>query len=114
MPTQTLENEILEIEGYYVTLMMTSPGNSAMIMLSAKDRPGVWYRLFFRRDEQAPSFYPAGSGLIVNMPQSQYRPTLDLLRNETPIFLHIYGTGVTLSTSREPVGEGELNPQQSP
>lgn len=103
-------NEILEIGGYRVALMQSQPGSFSMIMLYAKEKPGVWYRIFFSRDEIEPSYSQAGEGVIIHSPRSSYEPTLDLLRNEKPIYLHVCSTGCVLNTSREPVGEGELSP----
>jgi len=48
-------NETLEIQDYRVCLMQSQPGSFAMIMLYTKEKPGVWYRIFFSRDESAPS-----------------------------------------------------------
>jgi len=47
---------------------------------------------------------------VIKSPRSSYEPTIDLLRNEKPIYLQAYDTGCVLNTNREHVGEGELSP----
>ena len=45
-----------------------------------------------------------GGFLSIKRPLELLGPTLDLLRNESPVFLHEDGT---IATSAEPIGEGE-------
>ncbi|MDH5360115.1 MAG: hypothetical protein OEX03_06095 [Gammaproteobacteria bacterium] len=42
------------------------------------------------------------------MNSRHYERMVDLLRNESPVYLHTYSTGVTLSSRMKPVGAGEL------
>lgn len=103
-------NEILEIENYTTVLFQSQSDHFALIVLYAKKDPSLGLRIFFRRNEIEPIYGPSGRGIIIESPRSSYEPTLELLRNERPIYLHVYPTGCVLQTSKEPVGEKELNP----
>jgi len=105
-----MTNEVLQVEEYRIVQMLSQPGIDAMILLSTQEKPGVWYRVYFEPNRTEPHFYPSGQGLIILMNSRHYERMVDLLRNESPVYLHTYSTGVTLSSRMEPVGEGELQP----
>ena len=43
----------------------------------------------------------------MHLPSAMFQSVLDVLRNEKPVFIHSYRGETSLSTSGEPVGEGE-------
>ena len=104
-----MATQIVEIESYQV-MILTSSWASSIIFLMAKNQPGFHSRYYFRRTEEPPTVSPSGNGVNVYMPASQYPHVLDLLRNEKPVYLHIYDSSASLATRAEPIGEGELKP----
>lgn len=105
-----MANEVLRIDEYRIIQMLSQTSTDALILLSAVEKPGVGYRIYFEPNRTEAHFYPSGQGLIILLNTRHYERVVDLLRNESPVYLHVYSTGVTLSTRMEPVGEGELQP----
>lgn len=46
--------------------------------------------------------------VFMTYPSGDYPVVLDILRNEKPVYLRLEGTHPILSTSQEPVGDGEV------
>ena len=97
--------------GSYSLLFYGSPSgyqtNRAQIQL--KDTSGrvvAWLRFndpgqFFEND------YESGGIIRMHMPSAMFRNVLDVLRNESPVYVYFAAGRGFLGTSNEPIGEGE-------
>lgn len=84
-------------------------GDRATIRLESSQTPNVMGGSRIATVEYSAGVEPAqlinrGGFLSIKRPLELLGPTLDLLRNESPVFLHEDGT---IATSAEPIGEGE-------
>lgn len=85
----------------------------AQIICTSEEKPHYYYSLYFLRpDSQEISnyFYPEQRVGASFLPSEQYSWYLDLLRNEEPVYGHLNSVRPSengISTSQEPVGEGE-------
>jgi len=43
----------------------------------------------------------------MHLPSTMFSPVLDVMRNEKPVFIYFAQNRGFLSTSKEPIGEGE-------
>ncbi len=57
--------------------------------------------MFFEDDVQS------GNIIYMYLPSSMFQSVLDVLRNEKPVYIYFAAGRAFLSTSTEPVGEGE-------
>jgi len=57
--------------------------------------------MFFEDD------YEANDIIRMHLPSSMFQSVLDVLRNEKPVYVYFAQNRGFLSTSKEPVGEGE-------
>lgn len=105
-----------EINTYHVLLYgrssQSGTGEKAQIMLMSEGRAAVAARLYFYGPEmlatKADGVY--GSEVIMmNLAISELSVTIDLLRNEKPIYIACYDWAhhAFLTTSFEAIGEGE-------
>lgn len=86
-------------------------GNDVSIIL--RGAPPLQVDVKFRADD-AESFLPAleyaaGERYGLCYPRSTFPELVDMLRNEAPVYFHWFEGGATLSTQREPIGEGDLD-----
>ena len=98
------------VKSYHV-LFYGSPGgyqtNRAQIQLSGADgKTLAWIRfndpgMFFESD------YKSGGIIRMHLPSSMFANVLDVLRNEDPVYISFNQNIGLLSTSKEPIGEGE-------
>lgn len=99
-----------EIKSYHI-LFYGSPGgyqtNRAQIALYGADGTTTAFVRFndpgmlFENDSQS------GGIIVMHLPSSMFQSVLDVLRNEKPVYIYFAQGRGFLSTSKEPVGEGE-------
>jgi len=99
-----------EVKSYHILFYGGPDGyqtNRAQIQLSdASGKALAWVRfndpgMFFEAD------YNEGGIIRMHMPSAMFQNVLDVLRNEKPIYIYFASGRGFLSTSSEPVGEGE-------
>lgn len=100
----------VEIKDYHVLVYGSPSGyqtNRAQISVYGTDgKTAAFIRfndpgMFFEADYE-------DAGIIrMHLPSAMFGPTLDVLRNETPMFIYFAAGRAFLSSSREPIGEGE-------
>jgi hypothetical protein len=98
------------IKKYHVLFYGSPSGyqtNRAQIALYGEDGKSVaWIRFndpgqFFENDYES-------SGIIrMHLPSAMFQNVIDVLRNEDPIYIYFAAGRAFLSTSTEPIGEGE-------
>jgi hypothetical protein len=101
----SMTNESQEIKQYVVTINTGENGDRrAEIHLFGANEKRVGRIYFNDPDARTEAdFVDRGSNPVVHLPSSMLQSTLDLLRNESPVFIQSHA----ISTSKEPVGEEE-------
>jgi hypothetical protein len=99
------------IEKYIATITTSNVYHAMISLYSYNTKPPLSATLYFIRDGvtvqgNVPSVQVSNTVSVFHK-QSAYRDILDLLRNESPVFIHYDPTFVQISTSMEPVGESE-------
>ena len=99
-----------EVKKYHILFYGSPQGyqtNRAQIALyNDKDKTVAFIRfndpgMFFENDYQR-------DGIIrMHLPSAMFQNVLDVLRNEKPVYIYFAQNRGFLSTSKEPVGEGE-------
>ena len=99
-----------EVKKYHI-LFYGSPGgyqtNRAQIALYDNSGKTVAYvrfndpGMFFENDSES------GGRIRMHLPSAMFQNVLDVLRNEKPVYIYFAQGRGFLSTSKEPVGEGE-------
>ncbi len=99
-----------EIKKYHILFYGSPKGyqtNRAQIALyDAKNRVKAYLRfndpgMFFEND------YESNGIIHMHLPSAMFQNVLDVLRNEKPVYIYFAQNRGFLSTSAEPVGEGE-------
>ena len=100
----------VEIKQYHILFYGSPEGyqtNRAQIALYGPDGKTAAYLrfndpgMFFESDAES-------NGIIrMHLPSSMFQNVLDVLRNEKPVYIYFAQGRGFLSTSKEPVGEGE-------
>lgn len=99
-----------EIKDYHVLVYGSPSGyqtNRAQIAVyNTEGRTAAFIRfndpgMFFEAD------YEDGGIIRMHLPSAMFEPVMDVLRNEAPMFIYIAAGRAFLSSSREPIGEGE-------
>jgi hypothetical protein len=109
MPQTTL---VREIHNYALNVHSHPVYAHIIILYSSTD--GIIGRLYFTREPSAPHISHSGQITNLTLPQTQYLPSVDILRNESPVFLHSSTAIAKLTTLQEPVGESEEIPPDLP
>ncbi|MDQ3566423.1 MAG: hypothetical protein M3436_20900 [Pseudomonadota bacterium] len=91
-------------------------GDRALLTLESTETPNMMGGARIARAEYSSGAEPTelinrGGFLSMKRPIELLVPTLDLLRNESPVYLHGDGTVATLA---ETVGESEPNTEEAP
>ena len=90
----------------YAAMVHAHPAYSHIIILY--DNTAVIGRLYFNRDATSPpSVSHSGQITNVSLPESQYLSSIDMLRHESPVFLHSSDNYAKITTLQEPIGEEE-------
>lgn len=99
-----------EIKNYHILFYGSPQGyqtNRAQIALYGADGNTAAFIRFndpgmlFENDSQS------GSIILMHLPSAMFQSVLDVLRNEKPVYIYFAQGRGFLSTSKEPVGEGE-------
>lgn len=99
-----------EIKKYHILFYGSPAGyhtNRAQITVyDGNNRPRAYMRfndpgMFFEND------YENGGIIRMHLPSAMFENVLDVLRNEKPVYIYFAQNRGFLSTSKEPVGEGE-------
>ncbi|NTW69240.1 MAG: hypothetical protein HGB23_05250 [Chlorobiaceae bacterium] len=100
----------IEVKNYHILVYGSPEGyqtNRAQIALYGSDGKTVAYLRFndpgmlFENDSQT------GGTILMHLPSAMFQSVLDVLRNEKPVYIYFAQGRGFLSTSTEPVGEGE-------
>ena len=81
--------------------------NRAQIALYGSDGKTVAYLRFNDPDMAFENDYESGGQIRMHLPSSMFENVLDVLRNEKPVYIYFAQGRAFLSTSKEPIGEGE-------
>ena len=99
-----------EIKSYHILFYGSPAGyqtNRAQIAVyDANNKTKSYIRfndpgMFFEND------YESGGIIRMHLPSAMFQNVLDVLRNEKPVHIYFAQNRGSLSTSKEPVGEGE-------
>lgn len=99
-----------EIKDYHIIFYGSPSGyqtNRAQIALYGSDgKTAAFVRfndpgMLFENDSQT------GGIIYMHLPSAMFQSVLDVLRNEKPVFIYFAQGRGFLTTSKEPVGEGE-------
>lgn len=99
-----------EIKNYHILFYGSPSGyqtNRAQISLYGPDgKTAAFVRfndpgMFYENDSQS------GGIIRMHLPSAMFQNVLDVLRNEKPVYIYFAQNRGFLSTSKEPVGEGE-------
>jgi len=100
----------IEVKNYHVLFYGSPEGyqtNRAQISLYGPDGKTA---AFVRFNDPGMAFendYQDGGIIRMHMPSAMFQSVLDVLRNEKPVYVYFAQGRGFLSTSSEPVGEGE-------
>jgi len=99
-----------EINSYHILFYGSPEGyqtNRAQIALYGPDGKTVAYVRFNDPDMTFENDYESGGRIRMHLPSAMFQNVLDVLRNEKPVYIYFAQGRGFLSTSKEPVGEGE-------
>ena len=99
------------IEKYIATITTDSKYHAIIGLYNYTAKPNLSATLYFVRSGVSiqgtlPSVTVTNT-ITVIYHQSAYQDILDLLRNESPVFIHYDATFAQITTSMEPIGDGE-------
>lgn len=97
--------QVREIHSYAVHVL-AHPVYSQIIVLY-NDTADIIGRLCFERNRTSPSVSHSGQITNLHLPESQYLSSIDVLRHESPVFLHSTDLYAKIATLQEPAGEEE-------
>jgi hypothetical protein len=101
---------ILPVEGYRVYFYGSAKGykstraNINLLNASGNIRAVI---KFYDDGSSVGEDYQTEDIIWMHLPASMLHSVVDVLRNEKPIFVHFAGNSAFLSTSEEPIGEGD-------
>lgn len=99
-----------EITNYHILFYGSPEGyqtNRAQISLYGADGKT---RAYVRFNDPGMTFendYESNGIIRMHLPSAMFENVLDVLRNEKPVYIYFAQNRAFLSTSKEPVGEGE-------
>ena len=99
-----------EIKNYHVLFYGSPEGyqtNRAQIALYGPDGKTAAFVRFNDPDMAFENDAQSGGIIRMHLPSAMFWNVLDVLRNEKPVFIYFAQGRGFLSTSKEPVGEGE-------
>ncbi|MBM3162250.1 MAG: hypothetical protein FJZ79_02770 [Chlorobi bacterium] len=100
----------IEIKNYHVLFYGSPDGyqtNRAQISLYGPDGKTAAYVRFNDPGMTFENDYESGGIIRMHLPSSMFGNVIDVLRNEKPLYIYFAQGRGFLSTSTEPVGEGE-------
>lgn len=99
-----------EIKSYHILFYGSPEGyqtNRAQIALYDSDGKTAAYVRFNDPGMTFENDYESGGIIRMHLPSTMFENVLDVLRNEKPVYIYFAQNRGFLSTSKEPVGEGE-------
>ncbi|MBU2705513.1 hypothetical protein KCM76_05950 [Zooshikella marina] len=99
-----------EIKNYHVLFYGGPEGyqtNRAQIALYGSDGKTKGYVRFNDPGMQYENDYESSGIIRMHLPSAMFENVIDVLRNEKPVYLYFAQGRGFLSTSKEPIGEGE-------
>jgi hypothetical protein len=99
-----------EIKNYHILFYGSPEGyqtNRAQIALYGPDGKTAAYVRFNDPGMTFENDYESGGIIRMHLPSAMFENVLDVLRNEKPVYIYFAQSRGFLSTSKEPVGEGE-------
>lgn len=99
-----------EIKNYHILFYGSPEGyqtNRAQIALYGPDGKTAAYVRFNDPGMTFENDYENSGIIRMHLPSSMFENVLDVLRNEKPVYIYYAQNRGFLSTSKEPVGEGE-------
>lgn len=100
----------VEIKDYHVLVYGSPSGyqtNRAQIALYGPEGRTAAYIRFNDPGMVFENDVDDGGTIRMHLPSTMFGPVLDLLRNEAPMYIYFAAGRAFLTTSKEPVGEGE-------
>jgi hypothetical protein len=97
--------QVREIHNYAVNVL-AHPQYSQIIVLHNETGDMIG-RLCFERSRTSPAVSHSGEVTNLHLPEAQYFSAIDVLRHESPIFLHSSELYAKIATMQEPAGEDE-------
>ena len=101
---------ILPVEGYRVYFYGSAEGyKSSRANINLLDGNGNLMAVIKFHDQGAQfgEDYQTDEIIWMHLPSDMLHSVVDVLRNEKPIFIHFAAKSAFLSTSEEPIGEGD-------
>lgn len=99
-----------EIKSYHILFYGSPEGyqtNRAQIALYDSNGKTAAYVRFNDPGMTFENDYESGGIIRMHLPSTMFENVLDVLRNEKPVYIYFAQNRGFLSTSKEPVGEGE-------
>lgn len=99
-----------EIKKYHVLVYGSPNGyqtNRAQISLYNSSNKTVAYLRFNDPGMSFENDSESNGRILMHLPSTMFDSVLDVLRNEKPVYIYFAAGRGFLSTSREPIGEGE-------
>lgn len=99
-----------EIKKYHILFYGSPEGyqtNRAQIALYGPDNRTAAFVRFNDPEMNFESDYERSGIIRMHLPSTMFHNVLDVLRNEKPVYIYFAQGRGFLSTSKEPVGEGE-------
>ncbi len=99
-----------EIKNYHILFYGSPEGyqtNRAQIALYGPAGGTVAYMRFNDPTMTFENDFESGGRIFMHLPSAMFENVLDVLRNEKPVYIYFAQGRGFLSTSKEPVGEGE-------
>jgi hypothetical protein len=99
-----------EVKEYHILFYGSPEGyqtNRAQIALYDSGGKTVAYVRFNDSGMTFENDYESGGIIRMHLPSTMFENVLDVLRNEKPVYVYFQQGRGFLSTSKEPVGEGE-------
>ncbi len=100
----------MEVKSYHVLFYGGPEGyqtNRAQIALYGNDGKTNAFLRFNDAGMEYENDYQRGDIIYMHMPSAMFENILDVLRNEKPVYIYFAQGRGFLSTSKEPIGEGE-------
>lgn len=99
-----------EVKKYHILVYGSPTGyqtNRSQIALYDGNNRTVAYLRFNDPDMNFENDSESGGRIKMHLPSTMFENVLDILRNEKPVYIYFAQGRGFLSTSKEPVGEGE-------
>ena len=103
---------IIPVEGYRIYFYGSAEGyKSSRANINLLDAKGKIIAVIKFHDQEAKfgEDYQTEEIIWMHLPSNMLHSVVDVLRNEEPIFIHFAAKSAFLSTSEEPIGEGDEN-----